>query len=227
VLLPACACLLALASSGEPDAAERLKRAAYAEESLEYQQALDELLFVIADKRATQAELMTANLRAGVIQVVLGNDTQARLHFLYVLKRDAAAQLPPGHPPKITAFFELVRQEVSDPVALAPTPAPASTTAPSPAAEPSPPTPAAAQPTEGAFPFVLTGAIVAGIGVVAIVAGGGVLVVADGIVSDSARTLDERRDWQLIGQSQAAPIGLGAVGVLVGAGLVGWGLLAE
>lgn len=83
-----------------------------AEEALDYDIATDLWMTVISDP-ATDDELkLEAHLRAGLLQRIRGNDTAARLHFRYVLARDPDHQLPPDTTPKVTGFFELVREEV-------------------------------------------------------------------------------------------------------------------
>src|SRR3990172_7988350 len=78
------------------------------------------------DPRASAGEKIQANLYAGICHRVLGRDTEARLSFVYVLKRAPETELPRGLAPKISTFFMLVREEI-----LATAPAP-----PAPALEP-------------------------------------------------------------------------------------------
>lgn len=91
---------------------EHLDRANALENDLEYERAADELLAVITSPDATEEQLIEANLLAGIVKRVLGNNTEARLHFLYVLKRRPETTLEKGRSPKIRSFFNLVREEV-------------------------------------------------------------------------------------------------------------------
>lgn len=108
--------LLSGAAAAPMTPRERLDRAAVLEGELEYGIAADELLNVMTDPRSTEEELIDANFFAGVIQRILGNDTQARLHFLYALKRRPSLELPKRYPPKIQTFFLLVREEIGSPL---------------------------------------------------------------------------------------------------------------
>lgn len=89
-----------------------LERAQAFENDLEYERAADELLIVITSPDATEEQLIEANLLAGIVKRVLGNNTEARLHFLYVLKRRPETTLDSSRSPKIRTFFDLVREEV-------------------------------------------------------------------------------------------------------------------
>ena len=84
------------------------------EGELQYDLAAERLLEAIADGRATGEELIEANLRAGIINRIIDNDVDARLHFNYVLQRAPETKLPAGLAPKITTFFELIRREILD-----------------------------------------------------------------------------------------------------------------
>ncbi len=127
-----CSCVAALAAlfaagadvPGEPIAvADRIARARSALDSLEYEAAALDLSLAAADARATVQERLEANLWAGVAQRVLGHDTDARLHFLYVLRRMPDATLPDDVGPRVLSLFELVREEVRGEARAAPPPA--------------------------------------------------------------------------------------------------------
>ena len=85
-------------------------RAAYRD--LEYMQCVELLAEVTSDVSATDAQLHQAHLLAGVTDVILERHVQARLHFVWVLKRRPDTSLPGHFPPKIRSFFQLVREEV-------------------------------------------------------------------------------------------------------------------
>lgn len=105
--------LVFLAVAATPETvAVKLERAQSAAAALELDVARDVLLDVVTDARATEDELRRAHLLAGEVDRILGKDVDARMHFMWVLQRDPEARLPPDKPPKITAFFELVRGEV-------------------------------------------------------------------------------------------------------------------
>lgn len=150
-VLPA---LLHVSALAPPD--EVAARARFAESDLDYDRAADLWLEVIGNPDTTDALRFEANLQAGAIERIRGNDTEARFHFQYVLRKDPDFRLPDETPPKVRNFFELVRQEVkaerarSAPGAPAPAAvAPASTARP----------PATAEPLSGgASPTVASGA---------------------------------------------------------------------
>jgi hypothetical protein len=99
-------------ASAEPTVAARIQRGHAAFQSLDYDVAALEFSLAARDPKATESERLEANLWAGAAFRVVGNDTDARLHFLYVLRRDSHYVLPAELPPKITDFFALVREEV-------------------------------------------------------------------------------------------------------------------
>lgn len=95
-------------------------------DDLEYLSAAQEFSVVTTHPDASEAEKQDARLHAGIAHRYMGNDVDARLFFMAVLKRNPQAQLPPGdHPPKLVTFFELVREEATAqaPPTLAPRPA--------------------------------------------------------------------------------------------------------
>jgi hypothetical protein len=103
---------LALACQTPPTAEERLARGKALLADLEYEQAATELMLAADDESAPEALRLDAHLHAGMAYVVLERRTEARLSFLYVLRRDPDAALPPDTPPKISSFFQLCRDEV-------------------------------------------------------------------------------------------------------------------
>jgi hypothetical protein len=143
-VLAALLALLPLAATPDPAVAARLAKARSAMDHLEYEAAALELTLVAADPNATEEQRVEANLWAGVAQRVLGNDTDARLHFLYVLRRTPDAQLPSDVGPKIRTLFELVREEATNerranaPPTDSPTPEAAAPMLPPPAQQPLP-----------------------------------------------------------------------------------------
>jgi hypothetical protein len=231
------AILLLLSSSalaqdaGVPTVGERLTRARAAEANLEYQVAADELLAVISDPQATPPELLEANLRAGIVQRVLGNDVEARLHFVYVFQRMPDAELPAGQPPKIAAFFELVRQEVIGAQRPAPVPQPP----PEPAAEPeietrkvAPEGKVRAVPTRRPLldrPLFLAGGAALGVGLVATGAMIALAAIGESTYADADLETDARKDGQLYGQGGWIGAIAGGSVAAVGAGLMGVALL--
>lgn len=189
---------VALLAVSDTNAGARAIDAAIASmDDLEYQVAADTLTAALAGD-LTDDERMKANLLAGIAQRIIGNDTAARMHFLWVLHRDPNAQLPARaetQSPKLTTFFELVRAEV---VAATPEPVVAP-----------PPVPEAESP-----PWVAVG--VSGVSVLALVAGAAVALAADQALVDPA-PLDERRTIQNVGRVGLVGAGVGAIGVIAGA----------
>lgn len=102
--------LLHVASLAPPE--ETAERARFAERDLDYDRAADLWLEVIGNPATSEALRFEANLQAGAIERIRGNDTEARFHFQYVLRKAPDHRLPDDTPPKVRNFFELVRQEV-------------------------------------------------------------------------------------------------------------------
>lgn len=92
--------------------AEQMAQARLAEQGLDYDVAADLWQTLVSRQDLTAAQRFEANLNAGRVNRILGRDTEARMNFLYVLRQQPGHQLPPGTPPKVADFFELVRQEV-------------------------------------------------------------------------------------------------------------------
>ncbi len=78
---------------------------------LEYEQAREELLLLLDRDDLDDQTRLEANMKAGIVQRIIGHDVDARLHFINALTIDPDVTLPPGQPPKIRTFFELVRRE--------------------------------------------------------------------------------------------------------------------
>lgn len=143
-------------AAAEPTVAERLARGRASFDALDFDEAALELGFAARDPRATEDELLEANLWAGAAHVVLGNDTVARLHFLHVLRRRPDYAVPESFAPKIKNFVALVRDEV---VAPAPT-----ADSPTVAGPGSSPLPALTTAVGGAFLLVGGGSVLVGSG---------------------------------------------------------------
>ena len=117
---------LLFAAPARAESLDQLRaRALAAEADFNYDRAVDLWVEIIARDDVTEAQRMEANLHAGKLTRALGRDMEARIHFLYVLRRDPEYRLPKDVSPKIRNFYELVRQEVRM-NAPAPSPAPAS-----------------------------------------------------------------------------------------------------
>lgn len=97
----------------ESDAAVSIKilRAKRLVQQLEYEQAREVVLEVLADPRANDTERFSAAMLSGRIHVILERDVTARLHFRTALDIVPDADLPKNDPPKIRAFFEAVKAE--------------------------------------------------------------------------------------------------------------------
>ena len=92
-------------------------------ENLEFETAAEELTIAAIDSGASDDERIEANLYAGIANRILGNDVEAKLNFVYVLKNQPNVQLPDSTTPKVRNFFELIRQEVELTRVRAPAPA--------------------------------------------------------------------------------------------------------
>lgn len=209
--------LLLLVANPEPVSA-KLASAQAAAAALDLDIARDLLLDVVTDPAATPEQQRRAHLLAGEVDRILGKDVDARMHFMWVLQRDPDTQLPPDKPPKISAFFELVRAEVKDRDALGTTASPRSATTPvaSTPAETPAETPQE-QPASSANTLPL---VVTGIGAVGAVSGLALAFVGE---SQFAQTDAQWTDRE--GGQYAALAGwtlTGAAAVVVGAGLVWW-----
>jgi hypothetical protein len=242
-LLLALTCLIA--QTGAPsshvalDPAARLSRAHQHIEALDYRLALDDLNDVIGDERASEEQLLEAHLWAGIVQRVLQNDVDARLHFSWVLKRRPSTSLPPDQPPKVTVLFEMIRDEVeSREIETEPSPSPSPSPSPAPAATAVTPAPAPAPlpaPTDddGFAIITIGGGAVAALGAAAVVAGAitwgaGIAMFAFG---SSQSTQVAALQWSA--PSEAAQLAgqiilpVGAVVLVIGGATTAVGLLVE
>jgi tetratricopeptide (TPR) repeat protein len=114
-------CALAFAGPGLAEGMEveaRLQAALQAESNLDYDVALIELQQVIADGRATDAQLMKAHYRAGIICRVLDKNVEAEQHLKAALRKNPNLLPPPGASPKIVSFFNTVRESVQAEIEL-------------------------------------------------------------------------------------------------------------
>lgn len=209
--------LLLVVANPEP-ASAKLARAEAAAASLDLDIARDLLLDVVTDASATPEQQRRAHMLAGEVDRILGKDVEARMHFMWVLQRDPETQLPPDKPPKISAFFELVRAEVKGrDVAVAPVATPAATpsvTPTEPATSPTPPTETSAGATN-ALPLV-----VAGIGAVGALSGVALAVIGESQFSQTDAQWADREGGQYA--ALAGWTMTGAAAVVVAAGLVWW-----
>ncbi len=194
-------------------------QAAY--EALEYEAAAFEFMSVMIDPVATDEERLQAHLGAGIANRVLGKDTDARLNFLYVLKRRPTYTLPPDTPPKVQFLFEAVRQEVlGSPV-------------PQPAVAPRPPsdknddhprkvrevrevTPSVERTTPEVHPLTVSGFVVAGVGTTLLVGSMGIVLLVESALLDPTLSITERADFQAGGKiflaTSVALTGITAIG---------------
>jgi hypothetical protein len=119
--------LLLFVAATEPAAGERITRGRAAYDALDFDVAAIEFSLAARDSLASDEERLEANLWAGAAHRVLGHDTDARLHFIYVLRRAPEHQPPAEFAPKIADFYALVREEIETaprPAAIAPPPVP-------------------------------------------------------------------------------------------------------
>lgn len=205
------------------DVAQRLDRADEAVASLEYEDAREVLLDVVSDPDASEDELVRAHMLAGQVDRILKRDVDAKMHFQWVLTRFPDAELPPGHPPKIVSFFEMVRDEVRSRAAERATPSP-----PAPAL--AAPQAAAATPAAIAAPQESAIAAPQGSGappLLALASGGLVIVATTTAVVGEVMFADRRAAWSTRSTAQLLALGawgaaaVGAVGVAVG--VATWG----
>jgi hypothetical protein len=175
----------------EPTVAERIARGRAACDALEFDVAALELGLAARDSRATEAERLEANLWAGAAHRVLGQDTDARLHFLYVLRREPGRPAPADFAPKIADFYALVREEVT-----------MSTTSPAPASAPPEPPP----PTGPGLPAIgaVGGSALVLVGSAAVVVGAGPWFAHDAARTALLQAAQEGSDGTEAANRQAA-----------------------
>lgn len=183
----------------------RIASAERAAERLEYDQAVEELQIVVADPQVSDEVKMKAHLLAGSIKRVTGNNAEARLHFMWVLRRNKDAVLvgPNAEAPKVQFFFELIREEVL----LAQPTVTAVTSIDNPEMKPA------------------WGALVGGgvglLGITAMAVGGGIALANDIVVADVTQATEARRAAR---QSGIIGLGVASVGIILGG--IGAGLMA-
>lgn len=179
--------------------AELLAAAKRAERDLEYPQAKTTLVELFSTPGVSEAALIEGHFLAGAIERVLESDTEARLHFLYVLKRQPDYPLAEDTPPKVRNFFELVREEVKAEQKKNELPPP-----------PPPPPPKETS---------LLGPVVAGVGGVVAAVGVVTAVVGEVTFSEASRPFAEReggRTMALAGWAGAAlGVGVGVAGAVL------------
>ncbi|MFH1812169.1 MAG: hypothetical protein ABIJ09_25760 [Pseudomonadota bacterium] len=244
--------LLVLTQGGQQDVPQDtvhvvMNQAKKAEADFEIERALELWLAVIADDSITDGERFEANLRAGHLARTLERDAQARMHYLYVLRRSPTFQLPVETGPKLRGFFELVRQEVvrePPPGAAAPTETEPGHDAeqgpvdeppePPPVEEADEPPPPPTPPDDGqdAPPdwAVAVGLASAGLGVAILISGavvGSIALTEDSIAryateSEEREAHEQTRNVWLL--STAALLGVGTVILVAGVGTAAWGL---
>jgi len=183
--------------------AQDLAEARAAEADLDYQRAKVLLVGLLDRSDMSDRERLEAHFLAGQIERILGNDTEARLHFLTVLSTQPEWTLSPDTPPKVRTFFELVRAEVKERRRADEEAARKATIEPAPAPPPPPPGPP------------IAGTIVAGSGAALLAVG-----VASGVTGELmfAQT-DAPFEDRAVGRTIALAGWTGAaVGALVGVG---------
>jgi hypothetical protein len=102
----------AVAQTKESAHEHEYQKAEQAYQDMEYTLANTILLGIIATPTATPEERVKTHLLNGTILRIMGNDVEARLSFVYILRKNPEAQLPAETAPKVRNFFELVRQEI-------------------------------------------------------------------------------------------------------------------
>jgi hypothetical protein len=173
--------------------AEHIARGEQALLGLEYEAAAYELMVAATSPEATEDQMRRAHLLAGVAHRVLGRDTDARMNFRYVLLRAPETQMDPSMAsPKVSLFFETVRQEIeaerADHRSLAATPR---------------------SPSTGAGTGVGMGTVLATVGGLVALGGAGGVTVAEVSLADPSRPGTERSGLRQLGQWSAATLGLG------------------
>jgi hypothetical protein len=185
MLLSVAALTCVLSTSSTHDLIE----ARAAEADLDYQRAKILLEGVLNTPDLPERERLEAHFLAGQIERVLGNDTEARLHFLAVLTAEPQWTLADDTPPKIRTFFEMVRAEVKDVRRVQEKPAPTTPPAVPTATPPGPPV-ASGPPLLGVV-VTAGGAALIAVGVSAGIAGEWMFAQTDALFENraSGRTL--------------------------------------
>jgi hypothetical protein len=91
-----------------------LAEARAAEADLDYPRARTLIVGLLNRTDISDRELLEAHYLSGQIERILGNDIEARRHFLIVLSTQPEWSLAPDTPPKVRTFFEVVRTEVKE-----------------------------------------------------------------------------------------------------------------
>jgi len=106
--------ILMTAALAAAPVAQELADAKAAEADLDYQRAKILLVSLLNRSDLGEQQKLEARFLAGQIERILGNDTEARLHFFSVLTKNPDYPLAADTPPKVSTFFELVREEVRE-----------------------------------------------------------------------------------------------------------------
>jgi hypothetical protein len=193
------------------------------EANLDYEEAAEVYLEIVARTDLTDEQRLEANLCAGRVTRIMGKDAEARMYFNYVLMKQPDFRMPADTPPKVANFFELVRQELAAArgtmgTAIAPQPLPANSGSGERAGAATT-SPARRSP----FPVLLgLGGGVAGIGVIIVSVSGvcGVLssdaqqrALATDVQTERIARYDERDQYSLV-----ANIGYATAAILLAGG---------
>ena len=186
--------------------AQDLSEARAAEADLDYQRAKILLVGLLDRRDLSEQEQLESHFLAGQIERILGNDTEARLHFFSVLSKKPDWALAPETPPKVRTFFELVREEVKERQRAEEAKKPIVVEAPPPPAPP---------------PAPIVGTVVAGSGGAVLVAGVAAGVVGELMFAKTDVPFEDRavgRTIALVGWAGAgigALVGVGGLALLV------------
>jgi hypothetical protein len=94
-----------------PSVAAVLAEAEQTVADLEYDRAAALLTEVIVDEQASLAQQTRARARLAEVEIVRGFNSEARVHYLWLLHHDEGFDVPADAPPKISGFFRLVRDD--------------------------------------------------------------------------------------------------------------------
>ncbi len=155
--------------------AEEIASAKAAEEELDYQRAKKLLDGLLSRSDLLAAERLEVLFLAGVVARTLGNNDDARAHFIALFEKNIDYPAPKATAPKVTTFYEVVRDEVRDQQAKAATPPDI--------VEQTPPPPSEGPPIT---------AIVAGSGAALFVVGGVAGVVGEAMFADASAPFEGR-----------------------------------
>lgn len=95
------------------DAEKRLHVGNAQAAALEYEASLQTLQSLVVELSDEDPVMVPARLSAGCVAVVMGKDELARLHFLWVLKRNPDTPLtgPDSDSPRLQSFYGALRKE--------------------------------------------------------------------------------------------------------------------